>query len=302
MRAFWLYAALLLQPAVQEPITLEREGQTITEVERSEYALPGQTMVDADKLEQLVDDVARKVLRPPVDAAIAGHGGIVDGKPGSRLDREALYEQLYAYFYGQGRWRAELPQISVPPRVDGELLSQIRQKPIGYYATYYNASNRNRANNVGLAAAAINNQVVFPGETFSFNRVVGKRTAEKGYVRAPIIVRGELAEGVGGGICQVSSTLFNAIDRAGLRILQRYSHSRHVAYVPPGRDATVSWGGPDFVFRNEYGQPILIRAHASYGKMQVSVYSSDAIEYKPRAVPGTSERLPEEVPAEQSDA
>ena len=83
---------------------------------------------------------------------------------------------------------------------------------------------------------------------------------------AKIIVRGEFSEGIGGGICQISSTLYNAVDRAGLKIVERYSHSRSVPYVPPGRDATVNWGGPDFSFKNNYNQPILIRAQALPGQ------------------------------------
>jgi vancomycin resistance protein YoaR len=92
--------------------------------------------------------------------------------------------------------------------------------------------------------------------------------------------------------------LFNATDRAGLQIVQRYSHSRDVPYVLPGRDATVSWGGPDFSFQNQYNQPVLIRSFAGGGTMFVSIHSSDSIEYKPRVVPGTSKRLPEEVSSE----
>ncbi|MGE7054423.1 VanW family protein, partial [Paenibacillus glucanolyticus] len=170
----------------------------------------------------------------------------------------------------------------------------IRVKPIGYYVTYFNSSNKNRSHNIALASKAIDSAVVFPGETFSFNEVVGMRTIDRGYKRAGVIVRGELSEGVGGGICQVSSTLFNAIDRAGLQIVKRYSHSRNVPYVLPGRDATVSWGGPDFVFENAYNQPILIRAYGSGGRMTVSIFSSELIEYKPRNVPSISNRLPEE--------
>ncbi|MFP3440966.1 VanW family protein, partial [Pantoea sp. SIMBA_133] len=116
--------------------------------------------------------------------------------------------------------------------------------------THFRKNNLERTSNIELAAEAINNTVVFPGETFSFNQTVGKRTKERGYLPAPIIVKGELSEGIGGGICQVSSTLFNAVDQAGVQIIERYSHSRSVPYVKPGRDATVSWYGPDFSFRN----------------------------------------------------
>jgi vancomycin resistance protein YoaR len=93
--------------------------------------------------------------------------------------------------------------------------------------------------------------------------------------------------------------LFNAADRAGLHIVQRYSHSRHVPYVPPGRDATVSWYGPDFVFQNKYSMPILIRAFAQHGTVHVSIYSHELIHYKPREVPHASKQLPEEVRAER---
>src|SRR5699024_2272393 len=100
-----------------------------------------------------------------------------------------------------------------------------------------------------------------------------------------VIVKGELSEGIGGGICQVSSTLYNAVDLVGLDIVKRYSHSRSVPYVPPGRDATVSWFGPDFVFKNPYNQPILIRAFAKDGNMIVTLYSSDSIQIKRRDIP-----------------
>lgn len=117
----------------------------------------------------------------------------------------------------------------------------------------------------------------------------------KGYKRAPVIVKGELSEDVGGGICQVSSTLFNAVDRAGLQIVQRYSHSKRVPYVPPGRDATVSWYGPDFRFKNKYSQPILIKAKAHRGSMIVTIYSSEMTKTVPRKIPSVSNRLPREV-------
>ncbi|WP_052350123.1 VanW family protein [Virgibacillus sp. SK37] len=165
------------------------------------------------------------------------------------------------------------------PRIDRSLLEEIRGKELGNYVTYYKENNKERSHNISLAANAINNYVLFPGETFSFNKVVGERTKEKGYKRAPVIVKGELAEDIGGGICQVSSTLFNAVDLKGIQIVERYAHSREVPYVPPGKDATVSWWGPDFVFKNMYNQPILIRASSKNGKMNIRVYSSESATY-----------------------
>ena len=179
----------------------------------------------------------------------------------------------------------EIPIHPVYPKIDSELLADIRSVRIGRYITSFNSSNKNRSTNIDLAAEAINNHVVFPGETFSFNRVVGKRTVEKGYEKAKVIVRGEYAEDIGGGICQVSSTLFNAVDSAGLKIVQRFSHSRNVSYIPPGRDATVSWYGPDFEFKNIYNQPIIIQARTMGNLLVIKIFSSDVIEYQPKKVP-----------------
>jgi vancomycin resistance protein YoaR len=178
-----------------------------------------------------------------------------------------------------------LPLLAIYPNVDSELLAEIRSLRIGRYVTSFNTQNKTRTNNIKIAVNTINNSVIFPGETFSFNKVVGKRTANKGYLRAPIIIKGELSEDIGGGICQVSTTLFNAVDNAGLQIIQRFSHSRKVPYIRPGRDATVSWYGPDFVFKNNYNQPVLIQAKTLGNKIIIKVFSSDVIEYKPKKVP-----------------
>ncbi|MDF2718663.1 MAG: hypothetical protein K0R28_5588 [Paenibacillus sp.] len=246
MKSAWLVGIgimmLLQQAHVPEPLSLEHQGQPILTANRADYSLPGQTMIDMDKLDRLIDNADRRTYQPPVNAKIGDNGKIVPEKPGYRLNRESFKEQFYTYFYGKGSSRIEAERIAIYPKVDSELLANIRQKPIGQYVTYYNTGNKNRSHNLALASKTINNHVVFPGEVFSFNLVVGRRTEDRGYLRAPIIVRGELSEGIGGGICQVSSTLFNATDRAGLQIIQRYSHSRDVPYVLPGRDATVSWG------------------------------------------------------------
>nr|WP_255570790.1 VanW family protein [Cohnella sp. CFH 77786] len=293
-------AAFGLQP-MQDPITIQNDQAPLLSVNRAEFALPALPLADPDKLDRLLRDVEARVYQAPRNATIGPSGGIVPEQPGRRLDRSAFTDRFYAAYFGQGPAFLDVPFSPLYPKVDAELLATIREKPIGHYVTYFNPGNKNRAHNIKLAAQTINNYVVFPSESFSFNRIVGVRTRNRGYLRAPVIVRGEMAEDIGGGICQVSSTLFNAVDRAGLQILARYSHSRHVPYVPPGRDATVSWGGPDFAFRNPYNQPILIRALASGGRMFVSIYSSDVVNYKPREVPGMSKRLPEEIRADSGD-
>lgn len=294
----------MLQPGdSDEHLTVTLRGQTVVEVNRTDYASPGFTMVNMDKFDQLVKALEKQSYEAPRNAFINDHGGIHPEMNGHRLHEKLFTEKFFGFFYGTGSSVVDMPLMTIHPRVDSELLANIKEKPIGQYATYFNSRNKNRSHNILLATKAINNTVLFPGETFSFNKVVGQRTKEKGYLDAPVIVRGELSEGIGGGICQVSSTLFNATDRAGLRIVKRYSHSRSVPYVRPGRDATVSWNGPDFVFQNLYNQPILIRAQMVPGKLFVSIYSSYIIEYKPRAVPGMLfGQLPEEISASAQES
>ncbi|MEJ8547267.1 VanW family protein [Brevibacillus borstelensis] len=275
------------------------KGNPIAYLDRADYTMPlsGVPLVDEAKLDEVRKSVADRVYRAPVNAFIDERGQIIAEQKGQALDEKAFSSQVYAYFYGNGPAEMTPAIREVFPRVDRALLQQVKRRRIGQYTTYFNPGNYNRSHNIGLATKAINNYVVLPGEIFSFNKVVGKRTKEKGYLEAPIIVKGELSEGIGGGICQVSSTLFNAVDQAGLHIVKRYSHSRHVPYVPPGRDATVSWYGPDFVFQNKYAYPILIRAYSANGSMAVTIHSFPEIEYEPRNVPSVQFQLPEEEPS-----
>jgi vancomycin resistance protein YoaR len=304
MIQIWLVGLLLLAQPVEisdNNLTLTQQGQKITIMNRENFTmpLPGTPLINDKKYDEFIEKLDQEIYRAPQNAVINDQGGIDPEQVGYKLDRQLFKEQFYKYFYSNGPSEVEVPLSEVYPKVDSELLADIRIKQIGQYVTYFNSHNKSRSHNIFLAAKAIDNHVIFPNETFSFNKVVGKRTLEKGYLRAPIIVRGELSEGVGGGICQVSSTLFNAADRAGLKIVERYSHSRNVPYVPSGRDATVSWYGPDFRFQNQYNQPILLRAKRYGGTMIVTLYSSDVINYAPRVVPSAESQLPKEINVEQ---
>jgi len=285
-------------PVQSDNLILLNKGIPLTHLTREELSLipePGAAFPDTNRLGELVDDLEDKVAQAPADAYIGQNGSIIPEKVGQKLDKKKLAVQLVQYFFEGKPNILEVPIQPVYPRVDSEILDSINTMMIGRYTTYFNAGNRERANNIALATKSLNNKVIFPGETFSFNKIVGKRTTEQGYLKAPIIVRGELSEGIGGGICQVSSTLFNAADNAGLKIIQRYSHTKAVTYVPPGRDATVSWYGPDFVFKNMYSQPILIRAKSLGSQLSVSVYSSEYINFKPKSIPGAPAILPKEI-------
>ncbi|WP_064093618.1 VanW family protein [Rossellomorea aquimaris] len=251
-----------------------------------------------DQVESLTSEISHQVYTPPKNAYIDDRNQIKSEVVGYKLHHHKFMEHLNDFFYSKGSKVVKVPLLMVYPQVDSELLANISTVKIGQYRTYFNNHNEERSQNIELATKKINNTVVFPGEVFSFNKVVGKRTKAKGYMKAPVIVKGELSEDIGGGICQVSSTLYNAVDHAGVEIVELYHHSKGVHYVPKGRDATVSWYGPDFTFRNSYNQPLLIRGRVLGGQVLISIYSSDFLEYKNRQVPMASSDLPEESPIE----
>lgn len=278
----WIFIFILQSNNVSANSLVISDGNVNETIIREDFAYSyiDTIFVDLEKLSILLDRLEEQVYKPPINATLDDYWSIVPEKHGYTLDREGFIRFFYEFFYSDVSYEMKIPKKKIYPKVDSELLSDIRSKEIGSYLTYYRMSNKERAHNIQLAAEAINNYVVFPGEEFSFNKVVGKRTANKGYQRAPVIVRGELSEDIGGGICQVSSTLFNAVNLEGIKIVERYSHSRKVPYVPPGKDATVSWWGPDFRFKNEFSHPILIRAKAIDGKMIIRMYTSDEVRVK----------------------
>lgn len=146
--------------------------------------------------------------------------------------------------------------------------------PIAQYSTYFDSSQVNRTENIRLAAKALDGKLLAPGERFSFNESVGERTAEAGYKVAMIIVGKEFVPGLGGGVCQVSSTLYNAVSLAGLEILERHAHSLEITYVPYGQDATVAYGVLDFKFRNNTEDDLLIRSSVEGGTLTFQLYKN----------------------------
>jgi len=143
---------------------------------------------------------------------------------------------------------------------------------LGSFSTKYSTSNKDRTTNLRLAASKIDGTVVMPQEIFSYNKVVGKRTIAAGYKEAAIYQDGEVTNGLGGGICQISTTLYNAAIKAGMLIEQRRNHMFVPSYADAGKDATVVWGSIDFKFQNRREYPIKIEASVSNGIAKISIY------------------------------
>jgi hypothetical protein len=150
-----------------------------------------------------------------------------------------------------------IPLRPAAPAVTPAHLGSINT-PLASYSTSLGGSSRNRRHNIRLACEAIDGTVLLPGQVFSYNDTVGPRSERAGYRTAPVIIRGELVPGTGGGICQVSTTLYNAALLTDLKIVRRSHHQFPVAYVAPGRDATVAYGSIDLRFANSLPRPIML--------------------------------------------
>ena len=161
------------------------------------------------------------------------------------------------------------------------------------FTTRYDAGNISRTTNLGIATRKINEYVIQPGETFSYNKALGKRTVENGYKEAAVFENGGVTNGIGGGICQISTTLYNAVLQANLEIVERHNHSFVTSYADPGKDATVVYGALDFKFKNNRKYPVKIVASLNSGAASVSIFGlKEEVEYNVKIVSNILERIP----------
>lgn len=203
----------------------------------------------------IVNAFARELDQQPQNATIDRvTGAIIPEQIGLIVDVQATLELVMT---AKSHTNLRPVLIEVVPLLRSEQLEQL-VTTLGDFSTQLMGS-PGRINNIKLSLDAINNTLLMPGEVFSFNGVVGERTSERGYKPAPVIYGESVADGVGGGICQVSSTLYNAVDRADLEIVERRIHSIAPSYIQHGKDATVAWPHTDFKFRNNQAEPIIIK-------------------------------------------
>lgn len=227
-----------------------------------------------EEVRQVAKDLAESLDQPMIPVKYTGNGGLTGGTSRVLLDEEKLVDMLLNVHALDKT--LDLPIEVMSPNVSAETVKNIDEVVIGHYKTSFNPNVAGRSQNIFLSANEINQIVLGPGDRFYFNLVVGERTAARGYQKAKEIVDKEFVEGIGGGICQTSSTLYNAVANAGLEVLEVNSHSRSVGYVPTGKDATVSWGGPDFKFMNNKDFPVMIKTFVNKqsGTIEVQVVAS----------------------------
>lgn len=175
----------------------------------------------------------------------------------------------------------EIPLIiTKPAKTTREIGTEAFPDLLATFSTKYQASNVNRTTNLRLAANKINGTVLLPGDVFSYNKTVGERTIAAGFKEAAIFNAGRVENGLGGGICQISTTLYDAVVMANLDITERRNHQFVTSYVPAGKDATVVWGAQDFKFKNTRKYPIRITASVQGGTATVQIWGlKEEVEY-----------------------
>ena len=224
-----------------------------------------------------LDAIFAEYCSTPVDAYMDMETFAVTGEVyGYTFDLDAAREKVANSDYGD---TLRIPmEYMIPEICTADLASSLYADVLGMAQTEH-TGNADRNTNIRLACQAINGTILQPGDEFSFNDVVGERTSARGYRKAPAYSSGETVSELGGGICQVSSTLYYSVLLAELDVTARQNHSYVSSYIPMGMDATVSWGGPEFKFRNNTSYPIRIEAEISGGYVTVRLMGTDTRDY-----------------------
>jgi vancomycin resistance protein YoaR len=223
--------------------------------------------------------LGRRVERPAHDATFSVNGSrisVVPAQPGLGLDAVGTARAvLNAALKRRPALRvAELPVVEQPAKLSTEAARAMHiTGVVGSYTTEYGGI-PNRIHNVQLVAHLVDDKLIAPGATFSFNKTTGERNAAKGFLEAPVIVNGELTTGLGGGVCQVSTTVFNAAFVAGLDITERVNHALYISHYPQGRDATVDYPDVDLKFVNDTGNWLLLRTFVGSSTLTVGLYGT----------------------------
>lgn len=204
---------------------------------------------------------------------IPGMLGLVRQQEPDTLTRSAAMEPL----------KLELPILESVPQVTVDKLKEEGiERKIAEFTTSFTTSGEGRSHNVAAAAKALNDTLLMPDEVFDYDKIVNLAEKKYGWKEAPVILKGKLTPGIGGGICQVSSTLYNAVLMAGLDIVERRNHSLVVHYLPAGLDATYAEGYINFRFRNSTGKQLLIRTVVEKKKLTIKLFGTlpDNVEYR----------------------
>jgi len=245
--------------------------------------VPVQYSCNTDATEAWFTALAAEIDEEPIDAGATWRNGGIEltpGKEGRKLDVKGMTTALINHSKrGRVPKQMAIAMRPSPPRVRRADLATL-ETVISRYSTPFNPARKSRTQNMKLAVQSIDGELIRPGETFSYNRCVGPRLERYGYLPAPIFSDDEVVQGVGGGICQVATTIYNTALFSGIEIVTRSHHSRPIDYAPRGRDATVYFGNTDLRFQNNTSLPIYIRVYIGGSRVYCDFYGSKSQEKK----------------------
>jgi vancomycin resistance protein YoaR len=280
-------AARIARRLVVEPVTVRFRGATVTTLEPDRLArllafrASGHRYVvtfDAERsgnvLRRFVDPWRKRARNAQFDTSHAVVR-VIPSQDGVDIDDQAVADSLAAAAYSSVDRTAELSLHARPAELTTEKAQALGiRRRLTTFTTDMGPSSSNRIHNVHLMADFIDGTIIRSGQVFSFNDVVGPRTAERGFLEGQMIVGGLVLPAIGGGVCQTATTLFNNAFEAGLPILERHNHNLYLSHYPLGRDATVSWGGPDLKFGNDLKHAILIKTSYTDSTLTFSFYGT----------------------------
>lgn len=235
--------------------------------------------VDNEKINDIIKGISLEVNKDSIEPSISIEGDNVEFKKGSygiKLDEGNLAKNIKETVSNLDQNNNKIEIVAtfenIKPKINIELLKKVNAR-ISQYSTYYGGGN-SRGNNIEIAAQKLDNIILMPGEEFSYENTIGPVIASNGYKEGSVIINGKIENGIGGGVCQVSSTLYNAQLKAGILPTQRRNHSKVVDYVPRGLDATLASGIIDYRFKNTYEFPLVINTYSSNGRVYTEIWSN----------------------------
>lgn len=271
------------EEVVEKAYSIGRDKDIVSNIKMKSSLSMGKKVIldysityDEKKLDKYLKELSKKIYIKPQNATIRVINGkivITKDKNGYKLNKDELKNTIIIKIKDMDNKDEIIPTISVKPLYSYDDLGKI-DTVLGSFETYFNKNNYNRSNNIKLAANATSNILLNKGDIFSFNSYIQRSHINKYLKEAPVIINGKQEKGIGGGMCQVSSTIYNAALYSGLEIINVRNHSIPSPYIAMGRDATVSGGSIDLKFLNKFDTPVFIHNQIIGNKVVCTIYGS----------------------------
>lgn len=277
--------APLYGKAVDKAFTTARYGTvfkrllTIRKLRKQSLQIYPEMCYNKEKLSEIIRSIGTDTDKKPINADIKvlnGHTKITPHQSGYLLDRRLTLKKIERSLDNRITKDIELFVVGILPDITTQMVDKILCE-LGAFSTYFNTQNEGRSHNIKTACNKINQKLLLPGESFSLDKVLGNRTEENGYKQARVIINNELVDGLGGGICQVTSTLYNSVLLSGLKVLERRNHTLPLTYIEVGRDATISQGYIDFRFTNNLGYAVIIESKVIDNQIRIAFWGCEPL-------------------------